>query len=86
MGVAEVQALETEIVTAIEAGERSTAITKLQALKVRLIAMPDSMQGAAQLRWDRAAIDKLISSLRQEIVGAVGGPRQTLVTYIRPST
>ena len=86
MGVAEVQALEEEIVTAIEAGDRTTAITKLQALKVRLIAMPDSMQGAAQMRWDRVAIDKLISSLRQEIVGAVGGPRQTLVTYKRPST
>lgn len=86
MGVAEVQALEEEIVTAIEAGDRSTAITKLQALKVRLIAMPDAMQQSAQLRWDRRAIDSLILSLRQEIVGAAGGPRQTLVTYIRPST
>ena len=86
MGVAQVQALEEEIVTAIEAGDRSTAIRKLQALKVRLIAMPDAMQQSAQLRWDRRAIDSLILSLRQEIVGAAGGPRQTLVTYKRPST
>lgn len=84
MAVAEVKVLEEEAVAAIEAGNLALAIRKLQALKVRLIALPDSGQQAHQIRWDRGAIDGLISSLRKE-AGAGTGLRQTLVTYKRAS-
>lgn len=79
-------------VTAIEAGEFSTALTKLRAAKALLSAVPNSRQGDLELEWDRRAIDSLIEDVESQLAttdtgvdpnGLGGGVQRTTVTYVR---
>lgn len=78
----------TSAVSAIEAGDWSTALSKLTAAKALLSAIPDAKQDVnLELRWDRKAIDSLISDCNRRLsassgVGATGGMFQfQAVTY-----
>lgn len=60
-------------VTAIESGDWSTAISKLMAAKALLSATPDQRHGGnSELRWDRNAINELISECKQQQASASG--------------
>ena len=72
-------------VTAIEAGDNSTAVMKLRAAKVLLLGLPDSVRGSNQLRWDRGAFDQMIADMSKAVTAATG-IQESLVTYARPST
>ena len=79
MSASEVNTKVAEAVTANEAGDFSTALTKLRSAKMLLIAMPDAKKGGddgVELRWNREAIDSLIVQMQQQ-VGQTAGIRRT---------
>lgn len=77
-----------EAVDAIESGDFATAITKLLAAKALLSARTDTRHGSSELRWDRKAIDSLITQCRQEQAAAAvsnnGALQRTKVNYVNP--
>lgn len=78
MSAAAVNTSVESAITAMEAGEWSSAIRSLMAAKARLIALPDAIKGQMQLRWDRQAIDDLIAECRREqAVDAAGSNEST---------
>jgi|ETNmetMinimDraft_25_1059894.scaffolds.fasta_scaffold382286_1 hypothetical protein len=52
-------------VTAIAASDWATAETNLLAASAALVAVPDARTGSAEYRYDRAHIDRLLSTVRR---------------------
>lgn len=76
----------TAAVDAIEAGDFSTAKTKLLAAKALLIGRPDTRHLSTELRWNREAIDSLIRQCDQQLsatsAGGLGGVQRTRINYV----
>lgn len=84
---AEINTKVNEAVTAIEAGNWSTALSKLLAAQALLAGKADSrtLTLNTELRWDRNAIDRLILQVRQQ-QGAGKGIQRTDLTHVNPGT
>lgn len=89
MSVADINSKVASAVTSIEAGEYSAALGKLLAAKALLAATPDTSRQGDGLRWDRSAIDSLISQVQRQIGAttvdgqSARGIRTTRITYKR---
>jgi len=91
MSIAQLDALYTAAVAAIDAAEYSVAITKLMAIKIRLTTTPNitrSMGGAGSqsIAWNSETIDSLIAQCRQlqaAVTSASTGIQQMKVVYAR---
>lgn len=94
MSLAQIEALYTAAVDALEAGNYDLAITKALACKMRLAATPNIERvlaggGTQRLEWANAvALDSFITQCKQlkaSTAAAAGGPFQTTkITYARP--
>ena len=52
-------------VTAMDAGDYTTAREKLETASVMLAGLPDSKKGNSELQWDREAIDKMLARVAE---------------------
>lgn len=95
MTIAQIDALYTEAVAALDAGNYATAISKALAAKLRLATTPNLARalgggGSQSLAWAGApAIDAFIAEVRklkaQALAESSGGLQQTKITYARPT-
>jgi len=83
-GVTEINAAVDAAIAANEAGDRATAITKLETAAMILAGLPDQQQADAELKWDRAAIDRMLTYLRR-LSGTSSGIQTTLLKPVLPS-
>lgn len=83
MSVATINTKVAEAVTAIEAGDYTTAQTKLESATILLAALPDQEQDGTSLRWDRSAIQRMLEVVAKKVSAANGVVRQTM-TWKRP--
>lgn len=79
-----INALVDEATTAIDAGDWSTANSKLLQAKAKLAVLPHGAHGVSTVGWDRNAIDDLLDRVQRELNSSVGLQSQT-VTYVNPS-
>jgi hypothetical protein len=87
MSLASIKTLVAAAVAAQEAGDLATAITKLTSAQLLFAAVPNSRSGADGLDFDRASIDRMISTLRQRQTNAEissTGIRTMKTRYVRP--
>lgn len=64
MSAASINQKVQEAVAAHEAGDYSSALTKLRSAKILLAGKPDTEFDREKLIWDRNAIDGMISELK----------------------
>jgi hypothetical protein len=89
MSVADINTKCGEAAAAIEGGDNATALRKLRAARALMAALPDSQGGDTGLRWDRAAIDNMITDLKSAATSSttrINGIRTTNITYKNPSS
>jgi hypothetical protein len=71
MSLAAVQAKIDEAVTAQEAGDFATAITKIRSAKLLLAGMPTrSRQGESEIAFEREQLDSLLAELTRQQVAS----------------
>lgn len=72
-----------EAVTALEDGDRETALLKAQAALALLAVTPDVEHGEHKLRWDRRAISDFVREMQRGISSRLGIQRTNL-KFTRP--
>ncbi len=95
MSIAQLDALYTAAVAAMDSGDYDTAILKLMALKVRMVTTPNLSRalgggGSQSIGWNRGDVDSIDSLIRQcrqlQAAVATGGMFQTSkIVYARPT-
>ena len=91
MSIAAINTKVSEAVTAHEAGDIDTALTKLRSARMLLNAKPNSTgPDGSKLEWDRRDIDLMIKDLEKEksksLAAASGGIQRTKTNYVNPTT
>jgi hypothetical protein len=95
MSLAQIEALYTAAVNALDNGDYDTATQKAIACQMRLATTPDidRMLGAGgqqRMAWTNAgALDRFIAEcrkLKSQTIAAISGPQQTKVVYGRPES
>lgn len=66
-------------IAAMDAGQWSTAQTRLMSAKAMMAAMPDSSQGSMSVRYNAAAIDNLIAQCASRGSAASGVQRSKII-------
>lgn len=77
--VAEINTAMNEAITAQEAGDYETALSKLRSVKMRLAAKPDIEFEREKMLWDREAIDAIYNELKRLQATQSGSARGNLV-------
>jgi len=85
MSVSDINSKISEAISAQESGDYATAIIKLRSAQMLMAGMPDAGSDGEQLRWDRAAIDRMLSELQRQ-QSASGGLRFTKIKFKRASS
>jgi hypothetical protein len=88
MSVADINSKISEAVAAQEAGDYATALTKLRSAKMLLAGISDQRDAMGnEMKWDRAAIDKMIEDLQAQqsatLAPGRGAIRRTKIVYKR---
>ncbi len=74
-----------ESVTAQEAGDYTTALSKLRSARILMAGLPKrSKHGENELEFDQAAIDGMIDHLTR-LEATAKGVKVTKVTYAQPA-
>lgn len=78
MSVASINTKVGEAVTAWEAGDVDTAITKLTSAAMLMDGLPDSERQGASLTWNREGIDRMLTRLNKIKAANTGIQRQQM--------
>ncbi len=84
MSAANINTAVAAAIAAMRVRDFATAKTELQIAKAELAGTPDAEHNGEVLRWDRSAIDSLITQVDQQLAASKGsgGVQTTKVKYV----
>lgn len=81
MSASELSTLIDAAVTANEAGDFATALTKLRSARMTLMKMPDGRAGEHEMRWRVSDIESMIADI-ERARSAAAGIRTTKIHHV----